>query len=413
MNLKHHSTIACSTAWNKVFSCARRFPEAYTILLIPIALTGYAYLLSFPVMFLTGAYKLLQLMVTTPMNQFTLHLDSLAIWATVALTGFLTTRQILKIKFSLPEGITINQSTASKLHNLLKQVSREISTPKIDRIIITEQLSLDIVKTPDYPLPIWSTNTLVVGLPLMQCLSPDYFKCAMVRKLIQHSKHNHATSKWIAQSRNIWTQYVKVTSPRINKLNGPLYFFFRIYSPLYRYLTIPVANHVELEADQDTLSVINDEDLLQTIEKIIVTKIYLEKQYWPKIKNMLNHNRYKLIEPYSKLEQILQNSLTPQLSKRWLDRLYCHHSNQISPVPDLRSRMHNIGRSKIRIPEKTGETAAHYFLDNAYLDIISEINQLWLLRSSNLYEKQHTIGTAAQQASVIHHSSRMNAELFS
>jgi hypothetical protein len=415
MNLKHHSTIACSSAWNTAFACAGRFPEAYKILLIPVALSGYAYLLCFPVLLLTGTFQLVQLLVTTPLGQITHHLDTLAIWASMVLLGLLITRQIFRIKFSPPEGITINPSTASKLHTLLRQINRQITAPKVDRIIITEQLSLDIVKTPTYPLPFWSTNTLVVGLPLMQCLSPDYFKCAMVRKLIQHSKREHGIAKWIVQLRNIWPLFTKVTSPRLNILNSPLYYFFKLYAPLYRYLTIPAANHVELLADQDTLRVINDEDLLQTIEKIIVTKIYLEKQYWPKINNMINHNRYKIIEPYSKLEQVLQNGLTPQLSKRWLDRLYCHHSNQISPVPDLRSRMNNIGRSKIRIPEKTAETAAHYFLDSAYLDIISEMNQLWLLRSSNLYdnEKHGTIGSSVTHTpSLINPSSRINTDLF-
>ncbi|WP_455376000.1 hypothetical protein [Kaarinaea lacus] len=417
MNLQHHSTISCSTAWNKVFACAQRFPGIYSLLLIPLALLGFLYLLSFPALFLASAVKLIQLFSKTPPGQLATHLDTIVIWAGIMSLSALTTRQIMKLKFSPIEGITISQPTASKLHSLLNQINGQINAPGIDRIIITEQLSLDIVKTPVYPLPIWSINTLVVGLPLMQCLSPDYFKCAMVRKLIQHSKHKHVLPKWIAQLRNIWVQYLKVTSLKSNKLNILLYAFFKFYAPFYKFISIPVANHVELISDQDTLSVINDEDLLQTIEKIVLTKIYLEKQYWPRIKNMINHNRYTLIEPYSKLEQVLRAGLTPQLSKRWLDSLYCHRSTQLSPIPDLRSRMNNIGRSKIRIPEKVQETAAHYFLDNAYGDIISEFNQLWLMRSNNLYDNSgastQSVKLQADRQLSFHGSiSRMNTNLF-
>ncbi len=413
MTLKHPSTIPYNSVWNKLFACARRFPLLYSLLLIPIAILGFGYLLLFPIMFCIGTFKVIQLLVNTPVSLATSHIDMIAVWTGITIIAALTTRQLIKIQFTLPEGITINQPTAARLHTLLHQISREIPVPKIDSIIITEQLSMDIIKTPSYPLPLWSVNTLVVGLPLMQCLSPDYFRCAMVRKLIQHSKHNHIVPKWVAQCRSTWMQYLAATSPAKGKSNILLHVFFKFYSPVYRQISIPVANYVELAADLDTLSIVNDEDLLQTIEKVVVTKIYLEKQYWPKIRSMIHYNRYNLIEPYTKLEQVLKHGITPQLSKRWLDSVYQQHATAITPVPDLRSRMNNIGRSKIRLPEKTNETAAHYFLDKAYLDIISEANQLWLVRSNNLDADNNTPRKPfIPQPSGAGAASRMNTELF-
>lgn len=409
----NHSTIACPTVWNKIFSIALRFPRGYMLVVIPLALMGYAYLLLFPVLFLFGIGKLIHFLGFIPMSELSQHLVSLAFWSGVTLFAGLATRQMLYIQFPTPEGININPETASRLHKLLKQIKHQVNIPVIDRIIITEQLSLDIVKTPKYPLPVWSSNTLVVGLPLMQCLSPEYFKCALARKLIQHSKHQHVLPKLLSQLRSIWSLYSNHLGNHKNKNNIALYQFFKFYAPFYKFISIPVANYVELLADQDTLRVINDEDLLQTIEKVIVTKIYLEKQYWPKIRKMIDHNRYKLLYPYSKLEQVLQKGLTPQLSKRWLDTLYNLPSLEMKPVPDLRSRMNNIGRSSVRIPEKTKVTAAHYFLDNAYRDIITEVNQLWLSRSNHLYDKPiiQKLQTT-QQTSLQNQTSRMNTELF-
>lgn len=80
--------------------------------------------------------------------------------------------------------------------------------------------------------------------------------------------------------------------------------------------------------------------------------------------------------------------------------------------------MKNIGRSKVRIPEKISETAAHYFLDNAYRDIISEINQMWLVRSNNnIYEPKSAFVPAVSQHPVTEHdgkplSTGMNMNLF-
>lgn len=414
MTNNNHSTVVRTTFWYKLFSVVQRIPKFYIALMLPLALAGYGFLLFFPIMFVISITQLIQLQTMTSVTEFTSQIITLLAWTGTAIVCAQTTRQIMRIRFQPPEGIIISESTALKLHELINQIKREITIPKIHRIIITEQLTLDMAKTSRFPFPLWSINTLVVGLPLMQCLSPEYFKCALARKLIQYSKLGHGLPKWMAQLRTIWFQYIKATPPKRSRYNLILHYFFKIYAPLYNFLTIPIANHVELLADQDTLRVINDEDLLQTIEKVIVTKIYLEKQYWPKINSMVNHNRFKLIEPYSKLEQVLRTGITPQMSKRWLDTLYCSHPTRMSPVPDLRSRMNNIGRSKIRIPEQINESAAHHFLDNAYRDIISEVNHMWLLRSSNnLYDKGRIFVSKPLQPSVVTSpAARMNTELF-
>lgn len=411
--IDNHSTIARMSVWNKFLAAATCFPHIYAILVTPLALLGFAYLLVFPALAILGTGKIIQSLVFTPINQLDNQIDSIAVWLGVTLISTLITREISRIRFTTPEGIDISSTTASRLYKLLKSIKQQTSIPRIKRIIITEQLSLDILKTPKLPIPIWSTNTLVVGLPLMQCLSPEYFKCAMTRKLIQHSKHQHTLLKWLAQLRAIWAQYPGKLKHKSNKYSKVLYFFFKVYAPFYKFISIPIANYVELLADQETLSIVNDEDLLQTIEKVIVTKIYMEKQYWPKIKNMIHHDRINLIQPYSKLEQVLQKGLTPQLSKRWLDTLYCSPPTRVQPIPDLRSRMNNIGRSSVRIPETIQQTAAQYFLDSAYRDIISEVNQMWLLRSDHLYNKP-VIKPAQflQNSGYTKSTSRMNPELF-
>lgn len=377
---------AWNETWNFVFSYARRYPNYYAALMLPLGLAGYVYLMFFPVLVVTSIGKMINIFSTTPFSQIDSQLGGLVFWFGAFILSAITTWQIINIKFKLPEGIDITPAIASNLHQLLQRTQTEISIPNIDRIIITEQLSIDVAKTPMFQLPFWSTNTLVVGLPLMQCLSPDYFKCAVIRKLLQYSKQRHTIPKFLHQLRNTWSQYSKYFWATTNK-NIFLSGFFGMYASVYRHLSIPVANHVELLADQDTLDIINDEDLLQTIEKVIVSKIYLEKQYWPKIQRLVKQDRYALIEPYSRLEQVLRSGLTPQLSKQWLDSLYSNQSKKLFPVPDLRSRMNNIGRHKIRIPEKTNETAASYYLNSAYRDIISEVNHLWLLRSNKLTEQ--------------------------
>ena len=372
-------SLEAGSVWQNIYKYAQTFPNIYAGLVLLVALAGFAYLLLFPTLMLMGMWTL----ATYAASGYSIvDIFSLAFWACVTCISAINTIYLVKIKFRDTEGVPVQSPVASKLHSLLNEFGHETRIPRIDRIIVSEQLSIDLVKTPVTPIPLWSSNTLVIGLPLMQCLSPDYFKCAVIRKLLQYSKHRHWLIKWLHQLRNIWMLYLNMLSANVTLSNFMLAIFFHFYAPLYRDLATPIAHRNELEADLDSLEYINDEDLLQTIETVIVTKIYLDQQYWPKLTRLQNERNDSSIEPYTELEKELKTGLTTKTTKRWLDSLYKGESHKIKAIPSLKARMHNIGRSRIRIPERIEQTAAHTYLDKDYTHIVNGVNQLWTQRNS-------------------------------
>jgi len=367
--------------WQLFYNFAQRHPRSYTTVTAAVAMLGYAILLFFPGMFLYGATRLL-----------TLHIESytlgtvfyIGFWSGVTILSGFISMQLSRISFRSVEGVSLQAQLTNKIQLLLEEIAVKIDIPHVDNIVITEQVSIDLVKIPRFAFPVWSSNTLVVGLPLMQCLSPEYFECAVVRKLLQHSKQNSAVVKWLHQLRSIWLLYAYHIAAKRTLGQKLIAKIFRYYAPFYRDLAVPIANHVELLADHDTLSIINDEDLLQTIEKVIVTKIFMDKEYWPKIAKLQKQGLTLSIKPYSNLEQTLKQDLTTKSAKRWLDSLFEHESHRMHALPSLRTRMTNIGRNRIRIPERTMQSAADYYLDKEYSDVITRVNQLWLQRNSKL-----------------------------
>ncbi|HEY5601729.1 MAG TPA: hypothetical protein VIM41_01320 [Gammaproteobacteria bacterium] len=389
--------------WQSIYGFAQKYPTLYTALQVIVALAGYAYLLLFPLLFLLGLGILASYAATQPLASSFTHI---VYWAVITIVSAMVTIQLTRIKFIETHGIALDSPTAAKLHHLLDRLGGELAIPRIDRIIVSEQLSIDIVKTPATAVPFWCTNTLVIGLPLMQCLSPQYFECAVIRKLLQYSKQHNCLIKWLHQLRSVWQLYMNVLSNNVTFGSFLLAVFFRVYAPLYRNLLTPIAHRNELEADLDTLQFANDEDLLQTIETVIVAKIFLDQQYWPKIQRSIKQNREPDIQPYSNLDETLKQGLTPKTTKRWLDSVYDHESHRLKPIPSLRARMHNIGRSRIRIPERIQQTAAQVYLDHHYTTVVDGLNQLWLQRNGRT-RSQHPATqlplAVPQQSSESHH----------
>ncbi|KPJ95094.1 MAG: hypothetical protein AMJ55_04735 [Gammaproteobacteria bacterium SG8_15] len=386
--------------WHQIYGFAQQYPNTYAALQVLAALVGYVYLLLFPVLLLAGIWTLGSYVVLEQASGNAMHFIG---WTLITGISAMVTIQLTKIKFFSTPGITLDAPMANKLHLLLDKFADETTIPRIDRIVVTEQLSIDLVKTPTMAIPFWSSNTLVIGLPLMQCLTPEYFECAVIRKLLQYTKRRNCLIKWLHQLRNVWLLYMNVLSKNITLGTLPLAIFFKLYAPLYRDLTTPVAHRNELDADLDTLQFVNDEDLLQTIEAVIVAKIYLDQQYWPKIRKSLKENQDIDIQPYSKLEEMLKQGLTTKNTKRWLDSVFESESHRLKAIPSLRARMHNIGRARIRIPERLQQTAAQAYLEHDYLKIVDSVNQLWKQRHSRIpghpVSATHSL-IAAQQSGV-------------
>ena len=99
MTNNNHSTVTHMTVWNKVFTLAQRFPQAYMAIIIPIALMGYAYLLFFPAMFVFSTGKFLWILGTTPTKEILAQTGSIVIWICIAVFSISITRQSMKIKF--------------------------------------------------------------------------------------------------------------------------------------------------------------------------------------------------------------------------------------------------------------------------------------------------------------------------
>lgn len=409
MILSKLRSLEAGYSWQQIYKQAQIFPNIYAALVLVVALAGFAYLLLFPALMLIGMWTLGAYAIT---GYSIGDIFNLAFWACITGISAINTIYLVKIKFRDTEGIPLESPAASNLHALLDSFGHEARIPRIDRIVVSEQLSIDLVKTPVAPIPLWSNNTLVIGLPLMQCLSPDYFKCAVIRKLLQYSKQRHWLIKWLHQLRNIWMLYLNMMSANVTTSNFVLVIFFRFYAPLYRDLATPIAHRNELEADLDSLQHINDEDLLQTIETIIVSKIYLDQQYWPKLVKLLKENKDYSFQPYSNLEKVLKSGLTTKTTKRWLDSIYRDESHKIKAIPSLRARMYNIGRNKIRIPEKIETSAANTYLDKDYAFFVNGANHLWMQRNSRAQLKNTSMAYNVRSTNANNPASDFSTNVF-
>jgi len=351
-----------SENWNQL-------PIHYILLATLLALLGYSFLLCFPMLFVVSVYKASQLLSFYPLYA---NLWETLFWITLSIFFGHVSVNILTIDFATIPGLKIQRKSAGRLFHLLDEIKAHYSQPSIQQFIITEHYELRIVKVAHFGIPLFTHNTLAIGLPLLLTLSPTQFKCLLTREMIRYSKKRHKITNWLSQLSEAWERYHIVLMQRSCIGYQMLYGFFTLYCPVFRAVSLPARLSDELLADRNTLDMINSDELLSAFQAKLIAQIYFEQRFQWEVAQMPGVPR-----PFSRLQQVAKTALSQSNSDVWLNH-HLNAENTSQYYPTLRQRMENLGLTSVKLPPKLSQSAAEYFFQQQLMKIIHMSDNNWV-----------------------------------
>jgi hypothetical protein len=315
--------------------------RAYLLVTTTLAVIGYAWLLMFPALVLTAVSGTYDAVTAGP------HVDwsRLLIWSIVAAGTALVTYRLASFRPALPAGAMLDRKKAPALFVLINELRQQYRAPWIDRVMVSGEFELRIMKTPCCGLPLWSTRTLMIGLPLAQSLSPAQLRCELARRLGQDSRRHNPLVNWLAQLRWLWPLYTDGTNDSGPGFE-PIGWFFKVFAPLYARVSLPVARLDELAADSCAMETCSDEEVLDTITTEAVCHRFIIERYWPTYRKITARVREVLPKPHAGMATVLRTGLQGEKYREWLMAAMNGELRPDESVPSLRQRVHNIGHRK-------------------------------------------------------------------
>ena len=333
------------------------YPRTYLLLIFVFAVTGYACLLLFPLLFLTSVAGLYQSLTHFPVVAW----FQLLAWTVVAGYCGLVSYRIFQFRPSLPAGVVLDSKQAPDLFQLVADTAEHYACPGIDRIVMTGAYQLDIVCTPRGALPLASTHTLLVGMPLMQCLSTTRFSCLLARRLGQFSKRSNPLLNWLFGLREIWPRY-QVQAVDDNFYFLPVRFAFSLYAPLYATVSTVAARLDELEADSYAMELFSDEEVLDAITTDTVYRLFLREKYWPAIRKLRAKDAAAVTRSHAGMATVLHAGVQGHNIAQWIDQAVSVEQQWDDPWPLLARRVENIGHAHAHMDAHLTESAAEGYL---------------------------------------------------
>lgn len=360
-----------------LFKLHEKFPRFSFGLNIFIASIGILFLLMFPYLLLTLPSEFYN--TVTHISEPKDWIDAAIQVILIALGGAFSWA-IYKLKFSLPTGLEITQEKFPHLIKFIEELQNEFGNPKIDRILIREKYEIRVIKTPRNKIPFLNTTTLIIGLPVLQTMSPLYFRALLARRIGQLStKHTPITTRLYFLN-DIWAQFSSSSKRSKNHFSKALGYFFRLYSPLYQKMLMPLLQDEELEADSYGMDLINHDDMNECIVYEEVVTQFLKNKFWPKIYHMAKRAKTPEFMPYSQMTKVVKAGITNDEISATVQAALTVEMNNPGPIPSLTKRLNHLGHAKPRPPKRLSKTAAEYYLGSSLEKIIQLFDKRWLAK---------------------------------
>ena len=369
----------------RIETSAALHPAHYRFRLACLAILGYVYILSVFVFLYSLLWGMRQFVLFTQDPYLTARLN----WITFLLgLGLL---RLFWVHFPAPNGVPLNRKQAPALFAVIDQLTQTLNAPRFNHILLTPDLNAGIVQKPRFGFIGWQVNYLLLGLPLMQALSPDQFRAVAAHELAHLSNNDSRFAGWIYRVRKAWFELAEKF--QADRQGGFLFRqFFSWYGPFFKAYSFVLARTQEYEADRRAAQIVGADHKANALLNLSIHSHFLQKKFWPKIYQQTTD---LAIPPKGTITALLHDlgmATTAEEAPQWLALDLARQTDNEATHPCLTDRLTALGYEMTAnpLPAPVNLSAAQAFLEDAVTDLAERLDQFWSQEEASSWKLQHS-----------------------
>jgi len=342
-----------------------------------LAALGYGYVW----LVLALVVGLLLLLVWGVMSMHTLNVIVIKIGFALVILAFMIVRS-LWVTFPRPQGIFLSREQVPQLFAMIDELTTALQAPRFHYVLLDAEFNAAVLQRPKLGIFGWQENYLVLGLPLMQALSPEQFRAVVAHELGHLSGNHSRFAGWIYRVAATWEQ-LEQNFAQSGHGGGILFErFVRWYWPFFNAYSFVLRRADEYVADRCAAQLAGAETAQQALINVEVKGQFLSAKFWPAIYKRAEHEAEPPAQAFSQLGRAFREELAPEDAKTWIARSLRAESDYTDTHPSLSQRLKSLGyQPGAEISETVVatamETAAQRFLGPAQDDLTRQLETLW------------------------------------
>ncbi len=358
-----------------------------------LAVMGFAFLLSFPVLAVFSWCFIGYISWQNPPLTWQLHdwLVATGLLSTSVFAAFIS-YALFKIRIEPPPGRSLTHKYFPILLERINELCTTYGAPEIHHVKLTTRFQLEIVRTPQNGFPSKFINTLMLGMPVMSCMSPLHLKLLLAREIGHLALSKRSYVRRLPYLQNIWQQYQSHYAHdwRLDSILQRI--FFAVYTPVFDNSLYPAHQRETIIRDQQMIRITPARNAAEVIAVFAIKQRYLEQEFWPKLNNMAFTAAKPPFLPYSTMDLIMSKALDKITAQLYYEAEISTPVLLDATVPNLRERLLALSQDDFVVPERKTDNAANHFLGKSFADIQKQLDNVWYLKNKSTWEMRYRRG---------------------
>jgi len=369
---------------------AEKQPRGYKARVFGLALLGYGYLLGV----LSGilGLGLVGIWLLT-LGHGTGYLVAKKLLIPLVVLAFVVIRAMW-VRILPPAGIPIVRKDFPLLFRVLDNMRARLKGPKIHAVLLTDEFNAAVSQVPRLGVFGWPKNYLILGLPLMQGVSPHQLKAVLAHEYGHLSGAHGKFSAWIYRIRRTWYQLMEKFDEKEQWGQGIFQKFFDWYAPYFGAYSFVLARVNEYEADQCSADLTNPRLAADALTAVYLKGESLQKDFWPALYRRAEQNEFPVASMYVEMGKHLREGRPTLKMSDLLTQVMQEETGSDDTHPCLRDRLAALGQAP-QLPGSLSETAADVLLKEKKEGFVQQLSQEWSVRVQEGWEKRHQYVTTS------------------
>lgn len=300
--------------------------------------------------------------------------------------------QALFVRLPAPQGREITRADAPVLFGALDRMRRQMRGPRFHHVLVVDEVNAAVSQRPAFGLVGWPRNHLLLGLPLLEGLSPDE-ALAVVGHEYGHLAGSHGHfSAFIYRLRHTWgtvQAYTDQIQGWLGRMVAPL---IRWYAPYFNAYTFVLARADEYQADAASARLVGAAHAAHALKRVNMV--------------MPRHQRF-MAQTYDRIAQQAtppadlllrwaEEATAPLASadaERWLGQALDREGHYTDSHPTLRARLAALAASDAPAqeppPALAGPSAAQAWLGPLADTLRAEFQARWSEQVAGPWAERH------------------------
>jgi len=288
-----------------------------------------------------------------------------------------------------PGGEPLMQAQVPALFDAVEDLRATFQAPPITDIHLTDSTQVTVQRIPRTGYPVVFRHVLMAGMPALQCLTAEQFKCLLASALGGLSVVRSDIAGWVGQLANTWRQYQQAVADR----RTPAALLYRMF--LSAYLPVLSAFAQRLDAgyrwrrDRYAMEIADDDLVAQTMAAEVIMQRFLESHYWPTVYAAAEHSATPSFKVFRNLEMIFRRRVDTELVQVWLREAFVGKWRRDDQDAGLKARLQEIGHNTVDYRQSDQISAAQDLLGASYQWIIDRCDARWADEHDQEWSARH------------------------